>query len=161
MGLRRRPTTRRVALRLVAFGDRLARRINDLEKLSRTSMTAFEEGRIGLENGWNRVVLGRIQNPVRGILHGTAALVSAAGLIALVARSNGAGTTLAAPVCCCQPLRVVGHGLCISWRHHQLVKSECRRQFQRSLPAPIRRSTDRRSSPSIGLCIGSFDRHLK
>ena len=46
----------------------------------------------------DRVVLGHMQNPVRGILHGTAALVSVAGLIALVARSNGAGTTLAAAI---------------------------------------------------------------
>ena len=35
--------------------------------------------------------LGRMQNPARGILHGSAGLVSAVGLIALVWRSSGAG----------------------------------------------------------------------
>ncbi len=41
----------------------------------------------------NRVELGRMQNPVRGFLHGAAAVVSAVGLIALIARSRGVGTT--------------------------------------------------------------------
>ncbi len=46
----------------------------------------------------NRVVLGRMQNPVRGILHGSAAAVSIGGLIALQARSNDAGMILASAV---------------------------------------------------------------
>lgn len=36
-----------------------------------------------------------MQNPVRGFLHGTAALVSIAGLVALTIRSDGAGMTAA------------------------------------------------------------------
>ena len=40
-------------------------------------------------------MLGRMHNPVRGILHGSAALVSVAGLFVLVVRAHGAGTTLA------------------------------------------------------------------
>lgn len=36
-----------------------------------------------------------MHNPVRGFLHGTAALVSVAGLIALITRSEGAGMTAA------------------------------------------------------------------
>lgn len=43
----------------------------------------------------DRVVLGQMQNPVRGILHGSAALVSVAGLFVLVVRAHGTGTTLA------------------------------------------------------------------
>jgi hemolysin III len=39
-----------------------------------------------------------MQNPVRGFLHGTAALVSVAGLVALVIRSQGAGMTAASAV---------------------------------------------------------------
>ncbi len=39
--------------------------------------------------------LGRMQNPVRGFLHGTAAVVSVVGLVALVARANG-GANIAA-----------------------------------------------------------------
>lgn len=39
-----------------------------------------------------------MQNPVRGFLHGTAAVVSIAGLIALVARSKGLGMTAASTV---------------------------------------------------------------
>ncbi|REK19683.1 MAG: hemolysin III family protein [Actinobacteria bacterium] len=39
-----------------------------------------------------------MQNPVRGFLHGTAALVSVAGLVGLILRSNGAGMTAAASV---------------------------------------------------------------
>jgi hemolysin III len=46
----------------------------------------------------NRFELGRMQNPVRGFLHGTAALVSVAGLIALIVRSDGAGMTVASIV---------------------------------------------------------------
>lgn len=46
----------------------------------------------------NRATLGRMQNPVRGFLHGTAAVVSIAGLIALVARSKGLGMTAASTV---------------------------------------------------------------
>lgn len=46
----------------------------------------------------DRVVLGQMQNPVRGILHGSAALVSTAGLFVLVVRAHGAGTTLAAVI---------------------------------------------------------------
>jgi len=37
----------------------------------------------------DRVELGRMQNPVRGILHGSAAVVSVGGLIALLTRSHG------------------------------------------------------------------------
>lgn len=36
----------------------------------------------------DRISLGRMQNPVRGFLHGTGAVVSLAGLVALVARSG-------------------------------------------------------------------------
>lgn len=39
-----------------------------------------------------------MQNPVRGVLHGSAALVSVAGLIVLLVRAHGAGTTLAAAI---------------------------------------------------------------
>jgi hemolysin III len=39
-----------------------------------------------------------MQNPVRGFLHGTAALVSVAGLIALIVRSNGVASTVASSV---------------------------------------------------------------
>lgn len=39
-----------------------------------------------------------MQNPVRGFLHGTAALVSVAGLVALVFRSQGASMTAASAV---------------------------------------------------------------
>lgn len=39
-----------------------------------------------------------MQNPVRGFLHGTAALVSVAGLIALVVRSEGVGMTTASAI---------------------------------------------------------------
>lgn len=39
-----------------------------------------------------------MQNPVRGLLHGTAALVSVAGLIALIVRSNGVVSTVASSV---------------------------------------------------------------
>jgi hemolysin III len=46
----------------------------------------------------DRVALGRMQHPVRGILHGSAALASLGGLIALVARSHGAGRTSAAAI---------------------------------------------------------------
>lgn len=46
----------------------------------------------------DRVELGRMQNPVRGFLHGTAALVSVAGLIALIVRSNGVASTVASSV---------------------------------------------------------------
>ena len=50
--------------------------------------------------GWpmDRVVLGRMQNPVRGILHGSAAAVSIWGLIALLARSDDAGIMAASAV---------------------------------------------------------------
>ena len=46
----------------------------------------------------DRMALGRMQNPVRGILHGSAAVVSVGGLVVLVVRSRGAGTTLAAAI---------------------------------------------------------------
>jgi hemolysin III len=43
----------------------------------------------------DRVTLGRMQNPVRGFLHGAAALASVAGLIALLAvNPGGLGVTL-------------------------------------------------------------------
>lgn len=41
-----------------------------------------------------RFALGRMQNPVRGFLHGSAAVVSVAGMVALLARSERAGTTV-------------------------------------------------------------------
>lgn len=44
----------------------------------------------------DRVQVGGMQNPVRGFLHGTAALVSVAGLIALVVRAEGAANTAGA-----------------------------------------------------------------
>lgn len=37
----------------------------------------------------DRVELGRMQNPVRGFLHGSAAVVSIVGLVALLVRSDG------------------------------------------------------------------------
>lgn len=40
-----------------------------------------------------RVTLGRMQNPVRGFLHGTAAIVSLAGLVALLALNPGGLST--------------------------------------------------------------------
>lgn len=43
----------------------------------------------------DRVQLGSMQNPVRGFLHGTAALVSVAGLVALVVRADGVVNTVA------------------------------------------------------------------
>jgi hemolysin III len=46
----------------------------------------------------DRVVLGRMQNPVRGFLHGSAAVVSVAGMVALLTRSDRAGTTVAIAV---------------------------------------------------------------
>lgn len=45
-----------------------------------------------------RVRLGRMENPVRGILHGSAALVSVAGLIALLLRSGDRRMAAAAAV---------------------------------------------------------------
>lgn len=45
-----------------------------------------------------RVELGRMQNPVRGILHGSAAVASVGGLIALMARANEAGIPAASAV---------------------------------------------------------------
>lgn len=44
----------------------------------------------------DRFALGRMQNPVRGILHGSAAVVSVGGLIALISHSDGFATTVAA-----------------------------------------------------------------
>lgn len=41
------------------------------------------------------VSLGRMQHPVRGLLHGTAAIVSVVGLVALLVRSNTTQMTLA------------------------------------------------------------------
>jgi hemolysin III len=41
----------------------------------------------------DRARLGQMQNPVRGLLHGTAALVSVAGLVALVVRAQGVANT--------------------------------------------------------------------
>ncbi|HXV71481.1 MAG TPA: hemolysin III family protein [Acidimicrobiia bacterium] len=46
----------------------------------------------------NRVHLGKMQNPVRGFLHGAAALASIAGLVALVVRANGAANTAASAI---------------------------------------------------------------
>lgn len=46
----------------------------------------------------DRVQLGRMQNPVRGFLHGTAALVSIAGLVALIVRANGAANIAASAI---------------------------------------------------------------
>lgn len=42
--------------------------------------------------------LGRMQNPVRGLLHGSAALLSIAGLVMLVVESSGAATTAAVAI---------------------------------------------------------------
>ncbi len=41
-----------------------------------------------------RLTLGKMQNPVRGMLHGAAAVVSVAGLVVLVVRSIGDGPRL-------------------------------------------------------------------
>jgi hemolysin III len=46
----------------------------------------------------DRARLGEMQNPVRGLLHGTAALVSVAGLVALVARAQGVANTAASAI---------------------------------------------------------------
>ena len=43
----------------------------------------------------NRVQLGRMQNPVRGFLHGSAALVSVVALVALIVRADGAANIAA------------------------------------------------------------------
>jgi hypothetical protein len=40
----------------------------------------------------------REENPVRGLLHGTAALVSVAGLVALVVRADGVANTVASAI---------------------------------------------------------------
>lgn len=44
------------------------------------------------------ILSGGIQNPVRGLLHGSAAIVAVAGLVALVVRSNGPSTTAAVSI---------------------------------------------------------------
>lgn len=49
----------------------------------------------GIVSNVDRVQLGRMQNPVRGFLHGTAALVSVAGLVALIVRAKTPGMTVA------------------------------------------------------------------
>lgn len=46
----------------------------------------------------DRVELGRMQNPVRGILHGTAAVVSVGAMVALISRSDQTGETAASAV---------------------------------------------------------------
>ncbi|HEX6286046.1 MAG TPA: hemolysin III family protein, partial [Acidimicrobiia bacterium] len=46
----------------------------------------------------DRVQLGVMQNPVRGFLHGTAALVSVVGLVVLVVRAQGVANTAASAI---------------------------------------------------------------
>lgn len=46
----------------------------------------------------DRVELGRMQNPVRGFLHGTAAVVSVGAMVALISRSAQAGETVASAI---------------------------------------------------------------
>ena len=46
----------------------------------------------------DRAHLGWMQNPVRGFLHGTAALLSVAGLLALIVRADGAVNTAASAI---------------------------------------------------------------
>ena len=46
----------------------------------------------------DRVALGRMQNPVRGFLHGTAAVVSVGAMVALVSKSDQAGETAASTI---------------------------------------------------------------
>jgi hemolysin III len=46
----------------------------------------------------DRARLREMQNPVRGLLHGTAALVSVGGLVALVVRAQGAANTAASVI---------------------------------------------------------------
>jgi len=46
----------------------------------------------------DRVQLGRMQNPVRGFLHGSAALASVAALVALIIRADGAANTAASAI---------------------------------------------------------------
>jgi len=46
----------------------------------------------------DRVQLGRLQNPVRGVLHGSGAVVSVGALIALLAKANVARMTAASAV---------------------------------------------------------------
>lgn len=46
----------------------------------------------------DRIQVVGMQNPVRGVLHGTAALVSVAGLVALVVRAEGAANTAGAAI---------------------------------------------------------------
>jgi hemolysin III len=46
----------------------------------------------------DRVKVGGMQNPVRGLLHGTAAVMSVVGLVALVLRAEGAANTAAAAI---------------------------------------------------------------
>lgn len=51
-----------------------------------------------LNENMRRWTLGRMQNPVRGLLHGTAAVVSLVGTILLVARADSAKAVIAAVV---------------------------------------------------------------
>ncbi|HEX6222756.1 MAG TPA: hemolysin III family protein [Acidimicrobiia bacterium] len=46
----------------------------------------------------NRAQIRRMQNPVRGFLHGTAALVSIAASVALILRANSFATTVASAI---------------------------------------------------------------
>lgn len=61
-------------------------------KWSLTLPRPDEGGRLDVyDQPVDRLELGRMQNPVRGILHGLAAVVSVGGLVALLARSEGVG----------------------------------------------------------------------
>ncbi len=46
----------------------------------------------------DRMQVGGMQNPVRGLLHGTATLVSVTGLVALVVRAERAANTAGAAI---------------------------------------------------------------
>ena len=61
-------------------------------------MTTGDEPARGPGRVGQMTALGRMQNPARGILHGSAALVSAAGLVALVTRSSGSGMVAASVI---------------------------------------------------------------
>lgn len=62
-----------------------------MDELPPTSHAARKRPQVGHNRQMDRIALGRMQNPIRGLLHGSAALVSVVGVIALVGSARGAG----------------------------------------------------------------------